>query len=81
VDRDVFFTLSDAKKKITEKLRKSNCLEAINMAIKNKGINLRSLGIPEIRHFIYKCKSNAQLLCAEITVPYDSTGIYFVFSK
>jgi vacuolar fusion protein MON1 len=43
------------------------------VAIKNRGINLRTLGIPEIRHFVYKCKSNAQLLCSEITAPYDST--------
>lgn len=36
-----------------------------------KGINLHTIGIPEIRHFLYKSKSNAQLLCSEITVPYN----------
>ena len=70
VDQDVFFTLSEAKKKITEKLRRSNCLEAINEAMKSKAIKLDNIGIPEIRHFIYKSKSNAQLLCAELTTPY-----------
>lgn len=72
VDRDVFFTLSDAKKKITEKLRRSHCLEAINEEMLSKGINLRMIGIPEMRHFIYKCKASAQLLCSEITHPYTS---------
>lgn len=47
-------------------------MKAINDAIGSKGINLRSIGIPEIRHFLYKSKSNAQLLCSEVTVPYDT---------
>lgn len=72
VDREQFYVLSDAKQKITEKLRKSNCMEAINDAIRDKGLNLRKMGLPEIRHFIYKCKYNAQLLCSEITVPYNT---------
>ncbi|KAG4066103.1 hypothetical protein HA402_001350 [Bradysia odoriphaga] len=38
----------------------------------HKGINLRTIGIPEIRHFLYKSKSNAQLLCSEVTMPYDT---------
>uniref|UniRef100_A0A1B0DG70 Vacuolar fusion protein MON1 homolog n=1 Tax=Phlebotomus papatasi TaxID=29031 RepID=A0A1B0DG70_PHLPP len=72
VERDVFFTLSEAKKRITDKLRRSNCLEAINEAMASPGINLRTIGIPEIRHFIYKCKSNAQLLCSKICLPYSA---------
>lgn len=50
----------------------------------NKGIKLQNIGIPEIRHFVYKSKSNAQLLCSELTVPYSSLdqfkrleGMYF----
>lgn len=38
----------------------------------SKGINLQTIGIPEIRHFLYKSKSNAQLLCSEITAPYNT---------
>lgn len=91
VEKDVFFTLSEAKQKITEvkfknsikfccslkiffvlqKLRRSNALKAINDAM-TKSINLRAIGIPEIRHFLYKSKSNAQLLCSEITIPYNT---------
>lgn len=55
----------------TKKLRRSNCLKAINDAI-DKGINLQTIGTPEIRHFLYKSKSNAQLLCSEITRPYNT---------
>ncbi|EAT39024.1 AAEL009147-PA [Aedes aegypti] len=74
IEKEVFFVLSEAKRKITDKLRRSNCLEAINEAMNNKGVKLQSIGIPEIRHFIYKSKSNAQLLCSELTVPYSSIG-------
>ncbi|XP_031623517.1 vacuolar fusion protein MON1 homolog A [Contarinia nasturtii] len=72
VEKDVFFTLSDAKQKITERLRRSNVLKLINDAMNSKGINLRTIGIPEIRHFLYKSKTNAQLLCSEINVPYNT---------
>lgn len=54
-----------------QKLRRSNALKAINDAM-TKSINLRSIGIPEIRHFLYKSKSNAQLLCSEISIPYNT---------
>lgn len=57
---------------LQQKLRRSNVLKAINDAMNNKGINLRSIGIPEIRHFLYKSKSNAQLLCSEINIPYNT---------
>lgn len=54
-----------------QKLRRSNILKAINDAVNNK-VNLRTIGMAEIRHFLYKSKSNAQLLCSEITVPYNT---------
>lgn len=75
VDRDAFFTLSEAKKSITEKLKRYQCIEAINEAVlqTTKGRHqLNSIGIPELRHFLYKPKSAAQLLCSEIVAPYTS---------
>lgn len=78
VDRDVFFTLSDAKKKITEKLRRTHCLEAINEQINkvpqnDAKLSLSAIGIPELRHFLYKPKSSShQLLCSEINPPYTT---------
>lgn len=75
VDRDVFFTLSDAKKRITEKLRRTHCLEALSEEINkqtNGKFNLTSIGIPELRHFLYKPRSTAQLLCSEVTHPYTT---------
>ncbi|XP_034667081.1 vacuolar fusion protein MON1 homolog A [Drosophila subobscura] len=75
VDRDAFFTLAEAKAKITEKLRRSHCLEAINEELQqpfNAKLYQQVLGIPELRHFLYKPKSTAQLLCPMLRHPYKS---------
>ncbi|CAH0715009.1 unnamed protein product, partial [Brenthis ino] len=70
VQRDAFFPLSQAKHTISEKLRRSNCLVAINDALnRNKELPttnpLKHIAIPEIRHFMYKCKSTAQLFTSD----------------
>ncbi|XP_041971420.1 protein SAND [Aricia agestis] len=70
VQRDAFYPLSQAKHTIAEKLRKSKCLVAINDAL-NRSQELpttnplKHIGIPEIRHFMYKCKSTAQLFTSD----------------
>lgn len=55
-----------------QKLRRSNVLKAINDAMNTKGIDPAVIGCPEVRHFLYKSKSKAQLLCSEIMKPYDT---------
>ncbi|CAD6999685.1 vacuolar fusion protein MON1 homolog A [Ceratitis capitata] len=75
VDPNVFFTLSDAKRRITDKLRSTKSLEAISREIEkptNGGLNLTAIGIPELRHFLYKPKTAAQLLCSELMPPYTT---------
>lgn len=73
-DSESFFTLSSAKKNITDKLRRSNAMEAINEGMKNRGISMKTVAVPEIRHFLYKNKKNTQLLCSEIATPYNTLG-------
>lgn len=70
VQRDAFTTLSQAKHTIAEKMRRANCLVAINNALnRNEELSttkpLKHIGIPEIRHFMYKCKSTAQLFSSD----------------
>ncbi|KAH8402955.1 hypothetical protein KR222_001029 [Zaprionus bogoriensis] len=75
VDRDAFHTLSEAKQRITEKLRKSLCLQAINEELQqpyNAKLYQQVVGLPELRHFLYKPKSTAQLLCPMLRHPYKS---------
>ncbi|XP_048003391.1 protein SAND isoform X2 [Leguminivora glycinivorella] len=70
VQRDAFYPLSQAKHTISEKLRQNKCLSAINDAL-NRHPDLpttdplKHIGIPEIRHFMYKCKSTAQLFTSD----------------
>lgn len=49
-------------------------MDAIKDGMKNRGISLKAVATPEIRHFLYKNKKNTQLLCSEITTPYNTLG-------
>lgn len=71
-DCNGFTLLSEAKTKITDKLRRTNVLNSINQEIGSKGYNLDALNIPEMIHFVYKPKGIYQVLCAEIKPPYKS---------
>lgn len=70
VDRDVFFTLAEAKQKIVGKLRCSNLLKPINEAMNRQEPSCSVVGLPELRHFLYKCKSTAQFYCPAYQPPY-----------
>ncbi|XP_066592331.1 vacuolar fusion protein MON1 homolog [Prorops nasuta] len=70
VDRDVFFILSEAKQKIVEKLRRTNCLEAINESMNKPSITTADIGLSEMRHVLYKCKSTAQFWSPGFQPPY-----------
>ncbi|CAG4968610.1 unnamed protein product [Parnassius apollo] len=70
VQRDAFYPLSQAKHTIAEKLEKLKCIGAINDALnRSKDLPttnpLKHIGIPIIRHFMYKCKSTAQLFTSD----------------
>lgn len=70
VQRDAFFPLSQAKHDITEKLKNTTCVNAINDALnRNKTLAtsnpLTHIAVPEIRHFMYKSKSTAQLFTSD----------------
>lgn len=70
VERDVFFALSEAKQRIVEKLRRANCLEAINQSMNTKEETCTVAGFPELRHYLYKCKYTAQFYQPSISPPY-----------
>lgn len=70
VEQNVFFVLSEAKQRIVEKLRRANCLEAINESLHAKEETCTSIGFPELRHYLYKCKSTAQFHQPSIAPPY-----------
>lgn len=55
-----------------EKLRRTNCLEAINESMNKVPITTSEIGLPEIRHALYKCKSTAQFWSPGFQPPYSS---------
>lgn len=70
VDRESFFTLSECKNKILERLNKYNGLRAISDSIANSSYGIRQCGISDLRHFLYKSRSTAQFTSPEIEAPY-----------
>ncbi|XP_008486157.1 vacuolar fusion protein MON1 homolog A [Diaphorina citri] len=71
VDKNLFFTLSEAKQVITEKLRRAKLLDEINTALSSShSLLTSSLNITSLRHFVYKCKQTSQLICPQYEAPY-----------
>lgn len=74
VDKNLFFTLKEAKQSITEKLRCSKLLDEINSAISTPPLLTSSLNITHLRHFVYKCKQTSQLIVPPVEAPYVSSS-------
>ncbi|XP_078000026.1 vacuolar fusion protein MON1 homolog A-like [Glandiceps talaboti] len=70
VDRDLFFTLSDCKQKIVDRLKKYNCLQAIQESLRNDSYKVAQVGITDLRHFLYKSRSTAQFTSPSWEPPY-----------
>jgi len=66
VEKDIFFELSDAKRKIIESLDKTKSMSAISDALSKSEYSPDTAGIPEVRHFLYKAKSAAQFTSSKL---------------
>jgi len=83
VDRESFFTLSECKRKIVEKLTKTmtsttavtsgvaSTIDVLHMALKTDQYCCAEVGISDLRHFLYKSKSTSQFTSPTIEAPYD----------
>lgn len=72
VDRDSFFTLSECKSKIKQKLQKSNSLQAISDSLSRNSYSIKQCAISGLRHFLYKSRNSAQYTSPELEAPYLS---------
>ena len=61
-DRTAFFSLSEAKKKIVERLERHGAIATISSALKSVNFTAESIDIGEMRHFLYKSRSSAQYI-------------------
>ncbi|XP_019634270.1 PREDICTED: vacuolar fusion protein MON1 homolog A-like isoform X2 [Branchiostoma belcheri] len=73
-DRDVFFELSEARQKIVTRLNKYGCLQAVRESLSKGSYKVAQIGIPDLRHFMYKSKSTAQYTSSELEAPYMEEG-------
>lgn len=78
VERDVFFPLSGAKHKIVEKLRINNNMEHINASLALLEESALAAGFPELRHYLYKCKSTAQFYQPAVCPPYTKDRVKLI---
>uniref|UniRef100_A0A0A9YI31 Vacuolar fusion protein MON1 homolog n=1 Tax=Lygus hesperus TaxID=30085 RepID=A0A0A9YI31_LYGHE len=75
VDQELFFQLSEAKMKITEKLVKNKSMTLINEVLKappSLWMSLHALGLSKIRHFIYKCRKTSNVVSSPMSPPYSN---------
>ncbi|ETE68428.1 Vacuolar fusion protein MON1-like A, partial [Ophiophagus hannah] len=69
-DREDFFTVSHCKQKFQERLKKRGVHHALLEAVRTPFYSVSQVGIPDLRHFIYKSKSSGLFTSPEIEAPY-----------
>ncbi|KAM9132896.1 vacuolar fusion protein MON1 homolog A [Pangshura tecta] len=71
-NREDFFTVSDCKRRFQERLQKRGVSHALQEALRTPFYSISQVGIPDLRHFIYKSKSSGLFTSPEIEAPYVS---------
>ncbi|KAF0035310.1 hypothetical protein F2P81_013068 [Scophthalmus maximus] len=71
-DREDFFNMSDCKKRFLERLSKRSAYQALKEALKCPSYPVAQVGIPELRHFLYKSKSSGLYTSPEFPEVYQS---------
>uniref|UniRef100_A0A3Q1F2I4 Vacuolar fusion protein MON1 homolog n=1 Tax=Acanthochromis polyacanthus TaxID=80966 RepID=A0A3Q1F2I4_9TELE len=71
-DREDFFNMSDCKKRFMDRLSKRSAYQALKEALKSPSYSVEQVGIPELRHFLYKSKSSGLYTSPEFPEVYQS---------
>ncbi|KAM8930898.1 vacuolar fusion protein MON1 homolog A [Pelodytes ibericus] len=71
-DREDFFTASDCKKKILERLEKRGSWGLLQDALRSPLYDVANVTIPDLRHFLYKSKSSGLFTSPAMDAPYDT---------
>ncbi|CAG8483368.1 4579_t:CDS:10 [Dentiscutata heterogama] len=70
-DKDKFFECSEAKNLLKEELSACNALQEIEEASQNEGYSIADIGVPGLRHFIYKSRTHVQYTSPTFVAPYS----------
>ncbi|XP_044129294.1 vacuolar fusion protein MON1 homolog A isoform X1 [Bufo gargarizans] len=73
-DREDFFTVSNCKRKIMERLEKRGTWAPLKEALWGVPYDVAQAGIPELRHFLYKSKSSGLFTSPAMAAPYNTEG-------
>ncbi|XP_010850256.1 PREDICTED: LOW QUALITY PROTEIN: vacuolar fusion protein MON1 homolog A [Bison bison bison] len=57
-DREDFFAVSDCRRRFQERLRKRGAHLALREALRTPYYSVAQVGVPDLRHFLYKSKSS-----------------------
>ncbi|KAI7817921.1 trafficking protein Mon1-domain-containing protein [Gamsiella multidivaricata] len=74
-DKDSFFEMSSVKQKVVEGLEAGGMLASLEShaaAGSRGGFSVGDTGIPGLRHFLYKSRTNVQFTMPELMDPYSS---------
>uniref|UniRef100_A0A3Q3QEV0 Vacuolar fusion protein MON1 homolog n=1 Tax=Monopterus albus TaxID=43700 RepID=A0A3Q3QEV0_MONAL len=71
-DREDFFNMSECKQRFLERLSKRSAYLAMKEALKCPSYPVAQVGIPELRHFLYKSKSSGLYTSPEFPMVYQS---------
>ncbi|XP_068171083.1 vacuolar fusion protein MON1 homolog A isoform X1 [Antennarius striatus] len=71
-DREDFFNMSECKKRFLERMNKRNGYQPLKEALKCPSYLVEQVGIPELRHFLYKSKSSGLYTSPEFPFVYQS---------
>ncbi|XP_062401206.1 vacuolar fusion protein MON1 homolog A isoform X3 [Sardina pilchardus] len=71
-EREDFFALSACKRRFLERLQKRSAFGVLKEALASPSYPVTHVGIPELRHFVYKSKSSGLYTSPELLCPYSS---------
>lgn len=71
-DREDFFNMSDCKQRFMERLSRRSAYQALKEALRCPSYSVAQVGIPELRHFLYKSKSSGLYTSPEFPPVYQS---------
>ncbi|XP_030061279.1 vacuolar fusion protein MON1 homolog A isoform X2 [Microcaecilia unicolor] len=69
-NREDFFTVSECKQKFLDRMRRRGSYQTLQEALRTPFYSVSQVGIPELRHFIYKSKSSRLFTSPKIEAPY-----------
>ncbi|KAJ3092649.1 Vacuolar fusion protein mon1b [Quaeritorhiza haematococci] len=70
--KDAFFEMSEYSGQVVKALEEANLVEGVKYAMKSNPYSIVELGIPPLRHFVYKSRNLVQFTEPGLAPPYTS---------